>query len=150
MIGYPTLLYLPTPPSIRIQTNNITNRRLQFHDWFSCLVWITWHLIIWDGWLVGLCIPCYIVEEQPPKIRLAKVHVDSDFTDPSSTSGSNLHCFRALTPCAILDVLGLPYSDSQGRHCAYYQDYSFSTFSGMINSGLCNPYSEHILIQIKR
>ncbi|KAI5683689.1 hypothetical protein M9H77_04917 [Catharanthus roseus] len=62
MIGYPTLLYLPTPPSIRIQTNNITNR-------------------------------------------------------------------RALTPCAILDVLGLPYSDSQGRHCAYYQDYSFSTFS---------------------
>ncbi|KAL3528343.1 hypothetical protein ACH5RR_007665 [Cinchona calisaya] len=68
-------------------------------------------------------------------IRLAKVHVDSDFTTPCSTfvlypaAGGNMHCFTALSPCAILDVLGPPYSESQGRNCTYFQDFPFDRFS---------------------
>ncbi|RVW14667.1 Plant cysteine oxidase 2 [Vitis vinifera] len=68
--------------------------------------------------------------------RLAKVHADSDLTAPCKTSvlypnaGGNMHCFTALTPCAMLDVLGPPYSDDEGRHCTYYNDFPYATFSG--------------------
>lgn len=64
--------------------------------------------------------------------RLAKVKVDSEFTSPCNTSilypadGGNMHCFTARTPCAVLDVLGPPYCDSEGRHCQYYYDYPLS------------------------
>lgn len=70
--------------------------------------------------------------------RLAKVKVDSEFTAPCDTSilypadGGNMHCFTAKTACAVLDVLGPPYSDPAGRHCTYYFDYPFSSFSGTI------------------
>lgn len=78
----------------------------------------------------------WLFVEQQRRIRLAKVHVDSEFTAPCDTSvlfpaaGGNVHCFKASTPCAILDVLGPPYSLSEGRNCAYYQDFPFSAFSG--------------------
>lgn len=68
--------------------------------------------------------------------RLAKVKVDSEFTAPCSTKvlfpadGGNMHCFTALTPCAVLDVLGPPYSDPEERHCTYFYDFPFSHFSG--------------------
>ncbi|KAH7532614.1 hypothetical protein FEM48_Zijuj04G0040200 [Ziziphus jujuba var. spinosa] len=68
-------------------------------------------------------------------VRLAKVKADSDFTASCKTSilypadGGNMHCFTAVTACAVLDVLGPPYSDSDGRHCTYYLDYPFSKFS---------------------
>ncbi|KAK9278461.1 hypothetical protein L1049_028026 [Liquidambar formosana] len=71
-----------------------------------------------------------------PGIHLAKIHIDSDFTAPCDTSilfpasGGNMHCFTALTSCAVLDVLGPPYSDSEGRHCSYYNDFPYATFSG--------------------
>ncbi|KAL5582351.1 hypothetical protein UlMin_014793 [Ulmus minor] len=71
----------------------------------------------------------------PPDVRLAKVKVDSDFTAPCDTSilypaeGGNMHCFTAVTACAVLDVLGPPYSDPDGRHCTYYLDYPFSEIS---------------------
>ena len=71
-----------------------------------------------------------------PGVQLAKVKVDSVFTAPCSTSvlypadGGNMHCFTALTPCAVLDVLCPPYSDPDGRHCAYYLDFPFSRFPG--------------------
>lgn len=71
----------------------------------------------------------------PPGVRLAKVKVDSNFTAPCNTSilypseGGNMHCFKAVTACAVLDVLGPPYSDPDGRHCNYYCDYPFSRFS---------------------
>lgn len=66
--------------------------------------------------------------------RLAKLKVDSDFTAPGSTSvlypnDCNMHCFTAVTPCAVLDVLTPPYSDPDGRHCTYYQEYPFGHFS---------------------
>ncbi|KAL5722643.1 cysteamine dioxygenase [Ranunculus cassubicifolius] len=65
---------------------------------------------------------------QPPGTRLAKVNTDSVFTAPCNTNilypaaGGNLHCFTALTACAVIDVLGPPYSDPEGRHCMYYRD----------------------------
>lgn len=72
----------------------------------------------------------------PPGFRLAKVHIDTDFTAPCNTSilypaaGGNMHCFTALTSCAVLDVLGPPYNDSEGRHCAYYNDFPYAKYLG--------------------
>ncbi|KAL9427371.1 hypothetical protein AB3S75_029544 [Citrus x aurantiifolia] len=74
-------------------------------------------------------------ETKKPGVRLAKVKADSDLTAPCNTSilypadGGNMHCFTAVTACAVLDVLGPPYSDSEGRHCTYYQDFPFANFS---------------------
>ncbi|XP_059670305.1 plant cysteine oxidase 2-like isoform X2 [Cornus florida] len=68
-----------------------------------------------------------------PKLQLAKVKVNSEFTAPCNTSilypadGGNMHCFTAVTACAVLDVLGPPYSDPNGRHCTYYLDFPFSS-----------------------
>lgn len=68
-------------------------------------------------------------------VRLAKVKVDSDFTAPCGTSilypssGGNMHRFTALTACVVLDVLGPPYSDPDGRHCQYYFDYPIANVS---------------------
>lgn len=73
------------------------------------------------------------------RMRLAKVHVDDDFSAPCKSSvlfpesGGNMHCFKAITPCILLDVLGPPYSEAEGRHCTYYQHYSYDhiSLSGM-------------------
>ncbi|XP_050381531.1 plant cysteine oxidase 2 isoform X1 [Argentina anserina] len=80
-------------------------------------------------------IPSEVNAVLPPATRLAKVKVDADYTAPCNTSilyptdGGNLHCFTALTACAVLDVLGPPYSDPDGRHCQYYLDFPFSQFT---------------------
>ncbi|KAL6988660.1 cysteamine dioxygenase [Sarracenia purpurea var. burkii] len=60
--------------------------------------------------------------------RLAKLKVDKIYTAPCDTSvlyptsGGNIHAFTAITPCAVLDVLGPPYSKEDGRDCSYYRD----------------------------
>jgi len=33
----------------------------------------------------------------------------------------NLHTFKALTSCAVLDVFAPPYSPADGRDCTYYK-----------------------------
>ncbi|CAA2959710.1 plant cysteine oxidase 2 [Olea europaea subsp. europaea] len=80
-----------------------------------------------------------IVDANPPKshpngLRLAKLKVNSEFTAPCRpsilypTDGGNMHVFTARTACAVLDVLGPPYNDPEGRHCQYYFDFPFADF----------------------
>ncbi|KAI9109431.1 hypothetical protein K1719_019485 [Acacia pycnantha] len=44
------------------------------------------------------------------------------------TTGGNIHEFTALTPSVVLDVLGPPYSQEDGRNCSYYKDHSYAAF----------------------
>ncbi|XP_034890087.1 plant cysteine oxidase 3 isoform X3 [Populus alba] len=68
-------------------------------------------------------------------VSLAKLTVDKVLTAPCGTSvlfpksGGNLHCFTAITPCAVLDILTPPYREDAGRKCTYYHDYPYSTSS---------------------
>ncbi|KAI3743368.1 hypothetical protein L1987_61075 [Smallanthus sonchifolius] len=64
----------------------------------------------------------------PSQPKLACLKADGVFTAPCDTSvlyptsGGNIHAFKAITPCAILDVMGPPYSKKDGRDCSYYRD----------------------------
>ncbi|KAL1197329.1 Plant cysteine oxidase 3 [Cardamine amara subsp. amara] len=84
--------------------------------------------------------PCIITQDKAmpgylPAARLAKLVSDKVITPQSELpvlypkTGGNLHCFTALTPCAVLDILTPPYRESVGRTCSYYMDYPFSTFA---------------------
>ncbi|XP_021282688.1 plant cysteine oxidase 2-like [Herrania umbratica] len=70
----------------------------------------------------------------PSQLRLARLKADSVFTAPCDTSvlypttGGNIHQFTAITPCAVLDVLGPPYSKEDDRDCSYYRDIPCSAF----------------------
>lgn len=67
-------------------------------------------------------------------VRLAKLSVDKVLPAPFSTlvlypeTGGNLHCFTAITSCAVLDILTLLYEEYSGRKCTYYRDYPYSSF----------------------
>jgi plant cysteine oxidase len=64
------------------------------------------------------------------------VNTDDAFDSSSETivlypeNGGNLHCFTALTPCAVLDVMGPPYNRTDGRDCAYYSEAPYSSSCG--------------------
>lgn len=72
--------------------------------------------------------------QQSSKLRLAKLIANKVFTAPCDTSvlypttGGNIHEFTAITPCAVLDVIGPPYSKEDGRDCSYYKDYPYNAF----------------------
>jgi plant cysteine oxidase len=68
-------------------------------------------------------------------VRLAELVVDDVFTAPCDTSvlyptaGGNMHRFTAMAPCAILDVLGPPYSIEEDRDCTYYAELPYAHHS---------------------
>lgn len=71
--------------------------------------------------------------ESSSQMKLASLKADGVFTAPCDTSvlyptsGGNIHAFTAITPCAILDVMGPPYSKKDGRDCSYYRDIPYTT-----------------------
>ncbi|WVZ99803.1 hypothetical protein U9M48_045050 [Paspalum notatum var. saurae] len=68
--------------------------------------------------------------------RLAKLNTDAVFDASTETvvlypeNGGNLHCFTALTPCAVLDVMAPPYNHADGRNCTYYNETPYSNSCG--------------------
>ncbi|XP_073060355.1 plant cysteine oxidase 2 isoform X3 [Primulina eburnea] len=81
-------------------------------------------------------------------LRLAKLKVDSQFTAPCETSilypahGGNMHILTAKTACAVLDVLGPPYCDPEGRHCQYYHEFPLNNFPDSVESCRLVPEEE--------
>ncbi|XP_027359364.1 plant cysteine oxidase 2-like [Abrus precatorius] len=75
-----------------------------------------------------------LLHQQPSQLRLARLKANNVFTAPCDTSvlypksGGNIHEFTAITPCAVLDVLGPPYSKEDGRDCSYYRDHPYAAF----------------------
>jgi cysteamine dioxygenase len=101
---------------------------------FSKILFGTMHIKSYDWVVDGPPVTTPTIDSSDGSeslLRLAKVKVDTDFNAPCSTSilypaEANMHCFTALTPCAVLDVLGPPYSDPNGRHCSYYRSFPFN------------------------
>ncbi|XP_052174586.1 plant cysteine oxidase 1-like [Diospyros lotus] len=91
---------------------------------FSKLLLGTMHIKAYD-WADPLSSD---LAESTSKPNLARLKADSIFTAPCNssvlypTSGGNIHEFTAITPCAVLDVLGPPYSGEDGRDCSFYRD----------------------------
>ncbi|XP_044396104.1 plant cysteine oxidase 3 [Triticum aestivum] len=76
---------------------------------------------------------CFLPSEACAAVRFAELVVDDVFTAPCNTSvlyptaGGNMHRFTAIAPCAILDILGPPYSIEEDRDCTYYTDVPYSS-----------------------
>ncbi|XP_042484356.1 plant cysteine oxidase 2-like [Macadamia integrifolia] len=96
---------------------------------FSKLLLGSMHIKAYD-WVDPVKFESYSMPSS--NMRLARMKANTLFTAPCDTSvlyptsGGNIHSFMAVTPCAVLDVLGPPYSNEDGRDCTYYKDLPFS------------------------
>ncbi|CAL0322815.1 unnamed protein product [Lupinus luteus] len=85
---------------------------------------------------------------QPSKLRLAKLKANSILKAPCDAAvlypraGGNIHEFTAITPCAVLDVIGPPYSREDGRDCSYYTDHPYAAFPNEGISGISGVNEE--------
>ncbi|MED6145325.1 hypothetical protein PIB30_024078 [Stylosanthes scabra] len=101
---------------------------------FSKLLLGKMHIKSYD-WVDPEITSCLSSPQSQSQLRLAKLIADNVFAAPCDTSvlyprtGGNIHEFTAITPCAVLDVIGPPYSKEDGRDCSYYKDHPYTTFS---------------------
>ncbi|CAN8236360.1 unnamed protein product [Cochlearia groenlandica] len=117
-----TIAILCLPPNSVIPLHNHPGMTV-----FSKLLFGSMHIKSYD-WVAN-------APMRDSKTRLAKLKMDSTFTSPCKPSilypedGGNMHRFTAKTACAVLDVIGPPYSNSEGRHCSYFLDFPFEKYS---------------------